>query len=246
MLAFLALIFSFKFWFIIILLFTSGYYIYQSRVKKSVSWFADLVTMMKSWNHYDRKQEKEKLLELNSNNSEEEEEEEEIIKPKRVPKISKGQAACHKAVEEIYGRPFKQNIRPSFLKNPETGHNLEIDVYNEDLKIGIEYQGAQHYIWPNFTKQTEDQFREQLRRDDYKKKVCAKEGIHLIIVPYTVKDKDIKNYILERLPSQTESSVVKSESVIKSEYSKTQSVMSEYIYGGVESLPYNSNSINDE
>jgi hypothetical protein len=32
-------------------------------------------------------------------------------------------------------------VRPDFLKNPATGRNLEIDCFNNQLKIGLEYQG---------------------------------------------------------------------------------------------------------
>ncbi|NQZ58906.1 MAG: carbohydrate-binding protein [Lentisphaeraceae bacterium] len=53
------------------------------------------------------------------------------------------------------------------MRNPVTGgsHNLEIDCYNDELRIGVEYQGRQHYSFnPRFHKNKEA-FRNQQYRD---------------------------------------------------------------------------------
>lgn len=115
---------------------------------------------------------------------------------------SKGEEICCKTMQEIYGLSFG-NHRPDFLKNPETGHNLEIDCYNPHIKIGVEYNGIQHYVWPNYTKQSLEQFRNQLRRDKYKLEECDKNGYYLIRVPYTIKHRDIPNYIRDRIPQES-------------------------------------------
>ena len=47
-------------------------------------------------------------------------------------------------LEYIFKRPFSR-VRPNFLNNPITGQNLEIDLYNEELKLGVEINGNQHY-----------------------------------------------------------------------------------------------------
>jgi len=98
---------------------------------------------------------------------------------------SKIEAVCCSIMEEIYGVPFTI-IRPNFLKNPETGRNLELDCYNSDLQIALEYNGPTHYIWPNHTTQTLDQFKAQIRRDQYKVEACDSAGVYLITVPYNV------------------------------------------------------------
>ena len=102
--------------------------------------------------------------------------------------------ACKRALEEIYNKPF-YCIRPNFLKNPETNRNLELDLYNHELKITVEYSGIQHFKWPNFTGQSRDKFIEQVRRDKFKLDSCDNNGIYLITVPYNVKEKEIKDYI---------------------------------------------------
>jgi hypothetical protein len=94
----------------------------------------------------------------------------------------------------MFNKSFKK-IRPDFLKNEKTGSNLEIDIYNDDLKLGIEYSGRQHYEYvPHFHKD-HNAFLEQKYRDEIKEKKCKENGIKLIIVPYTVKHKDIQSFI---------------------------------------------------
>ena len=101
-------------------------------------------------------------------------------------KISKGEMLCKRAIEDIYGLPF-YCVRPDFLKNPETGRNLEIDIYNDQLKIGVEYSGEQHFVFPNTFHRTYEDFISQIRRDHYKIDACDAHGIYLITVPYNVK-----------------------------------------------------------
>lgn len=115
---------------------------------------------------------------------------------------SKGETLCCHILEKIYGKPFARNLRPNFLKNPETGANLELDCYNEELKIACEYNGIQHYKYPNYFHRTEDDFIKQVRRDRYKLDVCDRLGIYLINVPYTVpvNEEAIQKYIISKLP----------------------------------------------
>jgi hypothetical protein len=119
---------------------------------------------------------------------------------------SKGERIAKKILEDLYGVEFK-TVRPKELRSPETGRNLEIDLYNDNIwvngvryKIGLEYNGAQHYIYPNFTNQTVDEFKAQIRRDIYKREACNFHDIYLITVPYTVKEKDMKDYIISMIP----------------------------------------------
>ena len=112
---------------------------------------------------------------------------------------SKGEQICKRTMEKIYGLPFEK-IRPSWLTNPETGRTLELDCYNEELKIAVEYNGMQHYVWPNGFSQSQQEFINQVRRDIFKREMCDKLGIYLITVPYTVNHDDIPDYIVFHLP----------------------------------------------
>jgi hypothetical protein len=121
-----------------------------------------------------------------------------IIKIKSLEeKEWKTEAYCCKIAQEIFNVEFKK-IRPDFLKSTETNRNLELDCYNEDLKIAIEYNGAQHYVYPNVFHKNKDAFLRYVRNDSYKRRMCDAQGIYLITIPYTVKKDKIKAYIIEK------------------------------------------------
>lgn len=106
---------------------------------------------------------------------------------------------CREILESIYNVPFKK-CKPPFLKSPKTGRLLEFDGYNEDLKIAFEYNGHQHYEYPNTYHRSEEQFRRQLYNDRIKREICDRLGIYLITIPYHIKDKDLRLFIISRLP----------------------------------------------
>ncbi len=117
----------------------------------------------------------------------------------RKVKRSKGEDECVRVLENLFDRKFKR-VRPSFLRSPETGRNLELDCYNEELKLAIEYNGRQHYKHPSFPGFTEEQFKSQLQRDRFKRERCNELGIYLITVPYHIRISDIEEYIVRLLP----------------------------------------------
>lgn len=112
--------------------------------------------------------------------------------------ISKGELVCKKSIEKITGKKFIKT-RPDFLQNKITGFNLELDCYNDELKLAIEYNGRQHYIYTPFFHKTKDSFYNLKYRDYIKKKLCKKNNIKLIIVPYTIPDNKIEKYIMKKL-----------------------------------------------
>lgn len=113
---------------------------------------------------------------------------------------SRGETACRTYLEHRFGVPFP-TCRPAFLRNPETNENLELDCYNSTLRLAVEFQGPQHYQWPNYlgTRQTYEEFVSLLRRDKFKIAICDRVGVYVIRVPYTVDIKDIPAFIESRL-----------------------------------------------
>jgi very-short-patch-repair endonuclease len=101
-------------------------------------------------------------------------------------------------VESIFGVPFEKT-RPDFLNNHVTKNNLELDCYNADLKIAVEFDGRQHYEFVPFFHRNEDAFRAQQYRDYMKQKKCEENGILLIRVPYTTTLEQIEPYIRSSL-----------------------------------------------
>jgi hypothetical protein len=109
-------------------------------------------------------------------------------------KESKGERASRAAAERIFGKKFIK-VRPDTLRNNVTKHNLEIDVYNEELKLGIEYSGRQHYEFVPFFHKNYEAFMNQKYRDEIKRMRCKEHGIRLIEIPYTVPIEDIESFI---------------------------------------------------
>jgi hypothetical protein len=134
-----------------------------------------------------------------------EEQEEEERKPRRrrgggYSGESKGEVECRRVMQKIFEKPFYKS-RPRFLNNPVTfgTNNLELDCFNEELKLAVEYDGAQHYKFiPHFHK-TQEAFMNQRYRDYMKEQMCKENGIVLIRVPYTVKIPDIEMYLIGKL-----------------------------------------------
>jgi len=116
---------------------------------------------------------------------------------------SKGETECRRVMEEIFNTSFNKS-RPDFLNNSVTStetrsNNLELDCFNEDLRIAVEYNGAQHYKYIPYFHRNKEAFLNQKYRDEMKRSLCEKHNILLIEVPYTVSVQNIESYLLEQL-----------------------------------------------
>ena len=118
---------------------------------------------------------------------------------RQPPRESKGEAECRRALQHLFGKPFPSQ-RPDFLRNPVTGghFNLELDCYNAELKLAVEYNGVQHYKYVPYFHRNKDHFMNQKYRDDMKRRMCKQNGITLIEVPHTVQLADIKSFLLAK------------------------------------------------
>ena len=92
-----------------------------------------------------------------------------------------------------------------------TGKNLELDGYNPDIQtklgrgVAFECDGQQHYEYtPHFHRSVDD-YRNQIKRDDFKTQVCKERGILLIRIPYywaTAPVSDLKQEIIRRISAE--------------------------------------------
>jgi hypothetical protein len=112
---------------------------------------------------------------------------------------SRGESLCRQILERTYNKPFP-TCRPDFLINPKTMYNLELDGYNQELGIAFEYNGIQHYVYPTKFHKTEEEFIDQVKRDQFKREACSKSGIYLITIPYEIPHAKIPQYIEYNLP----------------------------------------------
>ncbi len=117
---------------------------------------------------------------------------------RKIPIDSKGERECRRVLEKYFRAPFP-NTRPFWLHSQITGQPSEIDCLNETLKIGCEYNGAQHYKFVKQFHKNYEAFKNQQYRDLIKYRACEDRGIRLILVPFTVKHEDIENFIMEKL-----------------------------------------------
>nr|QBK91797.1 MAG: restriction endonuclease [Pithovirus LCPAC304] len=97
----------------------------------------------------------------------------------------------------LLNAPFIK-VRPKWLKTSHRSY-LELDGYNEVLKIAVEYNGIQHYQYVPFFHSDLSKFKYQQERDQIKMDKCEERGVHLIIVPYTVTTDDIPYFLSEKL-----------------------------------------------
>ena len=113
---------------------------------------------------------------------------------------NKSEAVCREIFEKLFEQKFPKN-RPEFLRRGN-GHKLELDGYNEELEIAFEYQGKQHYEYLPLFHKTEEDFKMQQKRDRYKYRLCQKNNIVLLLIPYkfTYKDpQEMEDFIVDQL-----------------------------------------------
>jgi len=118
-------------------------------------------------------------------------------------KESKGETECRRVLESLFHRRFKK-VRPQFLKNPVTGgtSNLELDCYNEELGIAVEYDGRQHAEYTPYFHKNKEAFYNQQYRDYMKQQMCKENNIKLIKVPHTVRIDKIEEFLIRELRTQ--------------------------------------------
>lgn len=121
-----------------------------------------------------------------------------ITVERKPDRRSRGEQKCKEFLEYITGKPFVK-VRPSFLLNPVTQHPLELDLYNEELQLAIEYNGSQHYHFNSMMHNSRDSFHNQKYRDLIKKQLCDQHGIRLVSVPYTIQEDKIPEFLYDRL-----------------------------------------------
>lgn len=119
-------------------------------------------------------------------------------KKKCKKRVNKTEEMCRTIIQKIYNKPFP-SVRPSFLKSPMTKKNLELDCYNKEMRIALEYNGQQHYTYTPYFHKSKKNFYSQVHRDDWKRSRCRELGIRLIEVPYWVSAVDLEDYITREL-----------------------------------------------
>jgi len=93
------------------------------------------------------------------------------------PKCSSGigERMTRKFFEIIFNAKFPEERRLKWLSDKR----MQIDGYNDGLKIAFERHGIQHYRFTPVFHKILDDFKKQQNRDEYIRTMCKKEGILL-------------------------------------------------------------------
>jgi len=103
------------------------------------------------------------------------------VEPITETDIWQSEARTRAIFEDLFGRTFPK-VRPAWLKSGKNS-SLELDGYCEELKLAFEYQGEYHYMEIPVHHQQRT-LKEVLQNDELKAKICRKQGVSLIQVPY--------------------------------------------------------------
>lgn len=97
---------------------------------------------------------------------------------KRKSTESASEAAFRHHLANATGHAF-DSVRPEWLINPTTGCAMELDLYNSALRVAVEYDGPQHYEFPNPYHASIAEFKAQQTRDRLKERLCKQLGVKL-------------------------------------------------------------------
>jgi hypothetical protein len=100
---------------------------------------------------------------------------------------------CRGISEGIFDKDFPKS-KPKWLINSR-GNRMELDGYCEELQLAFEYQGEQHYNYNSFF-HSERNLKTSKEDDEFKKKLCLKNNILLIIIPFTIRHEEIYRFII--------------------------------------------------
>ena len=97
---------------------------------------------------------------------------------------------CRCYFELIFKKKFRKISLSKLIKESNRKMHLdgyaEINIHGRMIKLAFEYNGYQHYEWPNVYHNTIHKFVEQQNGDTLKKKICEDNGIILIEFPYKI------------------------------------------------------------
>ena len=110
----------------------------------------------------------------------------------------KNEAKIKHIFEKYFNAKFRKKSKIKVNTEQDKNYEIELDGYNEELKIAFEYNGIQHYQYvKHFHNGDIKEFEQQQERDEIKKEYCLKENIDLIVIPYWIeKNEELAEFII--------------------------------------------------
>jgi len=111
---------------------------------------------------------------------------------------STGERICRIFFEQIFKKEFP-SVFPEWLKN-KSGRRLQLDGFNEELKIAFEHQGEQHFKKTTIYSKDDKSLHQRIKYDNIKRNRCKEKGITLIEVPEInkkIKVKELKEFLIK-------------------------------------------------
>jgi hypothetical protein len=102
-------------------------------------------------------------------------------------------------IQRLTGKEFHKTRALSWLTNPKTGRRLELDMFNETLKLAVEYDGIVHNKFIQGVHKSIEKFQDLQERDALKTALCRRHGIKLIRVPWYLSEEEIEAYLINEL-----------------------------------------------
>ncbi len=120
-----------------------------------------------------------------------------------------GEEVVRCTLEQMFNVKFSK-AHPTWLRG-ENSNRLQLDGYNEELKIAFEHQGDQHFRSGSIFVPSKAKLRSLMQRDETKRKICKARGITLIEVldvPKVTKIENVPNVIIKSLPKKLRERIV--------------------------------------
>lgn len=99
--------------------------------------------------------------------------------------------------EEILQTKFESEKTWKWFKREKSRGHFSVDGYSEDLKLVVEFDGYQHYTFPNVYHRTREEFEYQQETDQLKTQLLAEHNIKLLRIRED--EPRTKEYLIQRL-----------------------------------------------
>ena len=124
------------------------------------------------------------------------------------------ESVMRKLMKQIFGLDFPQTQAKIVLNDMSLHGLMHFDGYCEfvyagrKVKVAFEYQGYQHYKFPNTFHRTYKKFLDLQKNDKIKYDKCREQGIIFVVIPYKIHNnkryykQNIMNHIMKEFERQ--------------------------------------------